>query len=672
MPVIAVAMALLVVPGTVVGRLVRLPWPAAFGAGPALSTTLLVAGGVVWGAAGMPWGLVPVLLTTLAGWVVAGAIGLALRRSAATTAARPSASDSPSRAASDPAPESTGEDDDAPTRGSRRLMALATVGGLAFAFVAVAIVLTRVTGTPDHFPQHPDTIFHLGDALWMTQHRDVSVLHSLAFMAEGRSGTYPAAFHVFTATTAMLTGTNVVVATQSAVMVMGGLVWPLGMVLLGRAVLGSRPEVVGATAVASVLFTAFPFTLMGFGVLWPNLFGQALLPGLVATAMAALARFVPHRAPVAAVAPAALVTVAGVPGLTAAHPNALVAFLVLGYLVVAAAVVRSAWERRRRPGSAAVRIGGLAVVTAVAAVGSVVVRSPSMVATGAPGPERGLWAAVIDAVLFGPRQAQQLWLLTVVAVVGGATLFWRHRGAAWLPVAATVFAGLYVLNVAVDDEAARYLTWPWYNNAIRLAVAGSLPSVLCAAAGFVALGTLVARVARGIPAARTVATGLVLAAFLVLTQGYVRQHQNFLHGYYHPSAARSWASDDELRALRQLSTHIPDGAVTAANAWNGGTYLYIVSGKPLMVPTEKALFAGDRTLLAARLDQAGTSPEVCAAARRQGVEYALTGGQPFLWAGPQRVALYAGIDRVGSSSAFTKVATAAPYTLYKLTTCAGS
>jgi hypothetical protein len=35
------------------------------------------------------------------------------------------------------------------------------------------------------------------------------------------------------------------------------------------------------------------------------------------------------------------------------------------------------------------------------------------------------------------------------------------------------------------------------------------------------------------------------------------------------------------------------------------------------------------------------------------------------------VALYAGIDRVGSSPAFSKVATAGPYTLYRLTTCAG-
>jgi hypothetical protein len=280
---------------------------------------------------------------------------------------------------------------------------------------------------------------------------------------------------------------------------------------------------------------------------------------------------------------------------------------------------------------------------------------------------------VLDTVFFGPRHAPQLYLLTLVVVVGGLRLLRRHPGAAWAPVVGAAFAGLYLLNVRVDDEAARYLTWPWYNNAIRLAVAGSLPAVLCATAGFVGLGALVARVVRKGPRQRlvTAATGAVVVVFLFVTHGYVYPHRAFLTEYYHPDAAHSWASDDELRALRTLAEHIPPGAVTAANAWNGGTYLYVVSGRPLLVPTEKALFAGDRTLLAARLDRVGSSPEVCAAARRQRVEFAIVGGQPFAWAGARRVAMYRGIDRVGSSPAFTEVARAGPYTLYRLTSCAG-
>ena len=681
-PAVAVAAVLLLVPGPVAVRLLGLRWWAAVGVGPAVGTSLFVGAGVACGAAGIPWGLGPVLVTTLAGWVVAALVGLPLRRWSRGPGG-------------------------GPHRSQDRLSALAALAGIAFAFASVAVVLVAVTRTPDHFPQHPDTIFHLGDALWMTQHRDVSLLHAYGFMQAGRTSLYPAAFHLVTATTSMLSGVNIVVATQAAVLVMSGVVWPAGVVLLARALLGPRPEVVGSAAVASVLFTAFPYTIMGFGVLWPNLFGQALLPGVVATALAAVARVVPHRAPVGPAVPSALVTVAAVPGLTTAHPNALVTFLVLGLFVVAAAGLRGAWEARRRPARAGALVVGVAALVAATAAASVAVRSPSMVATGAPGGEKPLRGALVDTVFFGPRDAEQLHALSLVVLVGGLWLWWRHRGAGWVPVAGAFFAGLYLLNVVVDDDATRYLTWPWYNNAIRLAVAGSLPAVLCAAAGFVAIGTALTAGLRRLTGGRRDAlpddpapaedrepdrlpargrvpgrgrltatpllgTLLVVGLFVVGTAGYARVHRDFLDSYYHPDSAHSWASDTELRALRTLSGHIPPGAVTAANAWNGGTYLYVVSGRPLLVPTEKALFAGDRTLLAERLDQAGTSPEVCAAARRQHVAYAIVGGRPFAWAGAKRVALYRGIDGVGTSPAFTKVATAGPYTLYRLTRCAGS
>jgi hypothetical protein len=60
---------------------------------------------------------------------------------------------------------------------------------------------------------------------------------------------------------------------------------------------------------------------------------------------------------------------------------------------------------------------------------------------------------------------------------------------------------------------------------------------------------------------------------------------------------------------------------------------------------------------------------VCAAATRQHVSWAITGGQPFSWAG-NRVRLYAGIDHVGSSTGWRRVAAAAPYTLYERVGCA--
>ena len=129
-------------------------------------------------------------------------------------------------------------------------------------------------------------------------------------------------------------------------------------------------------------------------------------------------------------------------------------------------------------------------------------------------------------------------------------------------------------------------------------------------------------------------------------------------------------TDGELRALRVLSRSLPQDAVVAANPWNGGTYLYVVSGRRLLVPTEKTNYPGDVALLSLHLDDVGTDPAVCAAARRQHVEWALTGGEPAHPVTAVVLAQYRGVDEVGYSTAWRPVRTAGPYTLYQRTSCA--
>jgi hypothetical protein len=643
---VLVSAALLFIPGTVFARLLGAPLLLAASVAPAVSTTVLSLAGLAAGRLELPWTPWSALVATGLAWLLAVVLRRALRRWTDQDAA-------PRRAA----PSGTAA------------VGLATLGGLAVTTVVVSAVLVFVSRTPDHFPQHPDTIFHLAAARWMVEHQDISALHAMAVINDGLAGAYPAAFHGIVATTAMVTDTNVVVASSAVVLVTAALVWPLGMMLLARALFGDRPEVALSAAVASVLFTGYPFALMGFGVLWPNLFGQTLLPSLIALTMAAAVRLAPHAAPMMAAVPAGVIAVLGLPGLLLAHPNAFITYFVIAYLVLATATLGRAWSERARPGRSALLVAAVVVTTAVAGLAWYVVRRPGMLATGERGPELSEREALLDTLQFSPRDVEPLVLAAVLVAVGAAWILVRGRGARWVVAALLLFQGLFFLNVGVDNDLARLLTWPWYNNAFRLAAVAVLPAALAAAAGLVGIGALLAAPLRRWRAAGLVTSTAAVVALLLATQAYVDQHRGFLDGYFFPGRARSWASDAELRALRTLATHIPQDALTAANPWNGGTYLYVVSGRRVLVPTEKALRPGDRELLAASLDQAGSDPEVCAAARRQNVEFALTGGVPFLWA-EDRVELYRGIDAVGSSDAFTKVATAGPYTLYRLTGCA--
>ena len=663
-PVFLLALALLFVPGAVAARLAGFRWFVAVSIAPAVSTTALAVTGIVAALAGLRWGLLPAVGGLAVLWGTAPLVGLLVRRSERWQLV----------ARLTPEPPAGTHDAGARPGWLTRLDTgpWASLAATLFGLVSVGLVLLRVSHTPEAFPQHPDTIFHLGDAQWMIEHGTISSLQAAGFISPSGRGFYPAAFHGFTASLTMLTGAPVVVSTSCFVLAVAGVVWPLGMCLLARSVLGNSAVVVLATGVAAVAFTAYPFFLMGFGVLWPNLFGQSLLPACLALLLAAFGRLVPSQAQVTTPMRAAVVTLLTLPGLALAHPNAFITFLVLGWLIAVGVALGQAWQRRRdRPALALGLVLGTAAATLLAGVAATVVRPQVMVRTGNPGPELPFGKALADMGFFAPRGAASLVALTVIVAIGIVTVLVRHRGARWVVPALLLLLGLNLLNVAVDNGTIRLLTWPWYNNAVRLAAAAVLPAVLLAAAGFLAISSLISRPLRHRAAGPLVAMCAVLAGFLVGTHGYVRPHQRILERYFHPSnPASSWASDAELRALHTLSHDIPRDAVVAANAWNGGTYLYVVSGRHLLIPTEKAAAKGDRTLLASRLDQVGQSPTVCAAAKRQHVTYAITGGRPFAWASRWEVNMYAGVDGVGSSSAFTKVRTVGEYTLWKRTACA--
>lgn len=650
------ALTLLFVPGVVAALLMRLRLIAALAVGPVLTTTCLSVGGIVAPVVGLRWGPVALALAVLLLWAGAAAVGVADRRLRARWGG----------------PWFADPEQERPAGANRQRLdpvLVATLVGLGIAFVVfLASVLPQIR-TPEEFPQHPDTIYHLITPQWMINEGTISSLTAGYSAGAQAGGFYPAAFHGFTATISLLTGTNVVVSTSVFVLAVAGVAWPLGCVALALTLFGRRPVVALAAGVTSVLFTGFPYFLMGFGVVWPNLFGGALLPACLAAVAAVLgSRSRPGYA-VADRTRAVVLVVVMAPGLALAHPNAFVSFAFISSVIVVGRLLGSAWARRRRPRRALVPLAATAAVLVAWAVALVFVRPRLMYTTGTPGPEASARAAW-DAVLrFSPRDTMPLDVLAVVVAVGAVVVLLKYRGTRWLVAALVLILTLFWLSVAVDSDATRLLTWPWYNNAVRIQAYAVLPAVMLATAAVVALRDLLARYLTFRLGAQ-VASAVVVAALLLATGGgYTTAHANILHRYFHPKLADSWVTDAELQSLRTLSLLLPPDAVVAANPWNGGTYLYVVSGRRLLVPTEKANFPGDRALLSKRLDAVGSDPAVCAAAQRQHVEWAITGGEPFSWV-RDRMWYYTGVDDVGSSPAWREVARSGDYTLYHRTGCA--
>lgn len=633
LPVVLVAAVLLVVPGALGARITGLRWPTALAVGPLLGTTTIALAGAAAAMAGVSWGALPLAAGVLLLIGACALVGRLLR-------SRPEAADDGS------------------------LWSL--LAGTALSAVVVALVVLPVSGRPTRFPQSPDTIFHLGTIQWMLERGDVSTLHAGGFAASGTGGFYPAAFHAVAATVAQLTGSTPVVAASATSLVLAAVVWPLGLMLLARRVLGTGWWPTLAASLAAVAFSGFPFWMEGYGVLWPNLYGQALLPGVLALLVVVVDGPVRARS--------ALVVIGALPGLAAAHPSALIAFFLLGTLVGVAGLVRGAWRLRRKDTRAAVGLVGAALAVLLMAGVSWVAAtrvSTAMRASNGPGPEMSVHDGLIDAAFFAPRDLLPVWGVGLTVAVGGLVLLVR-RSQLWLVLAHGGVLALYLAITLVDTPHTRWFTWPWYNNSPRLGALMVLTGAVLAAAALTGVTELVVAVIRHRrprthPAPAIAA--LVAIAFVAGTAGLgMHSHRQALRPFFVTSGRGAWVSESNLDALRTLGAQVPAGDVVAANPWRGGTYLYLTSDRSLLFPTEKSWTEGDRELLGLDLDRAAEDPAVCAAARRLGVSHVLVGGASKTGSAFQK-RRYAGIDDVPKAAGFTEVGKAGDYTLYRLDAC---
>lgn len=631
-PVLLTCTLLVLVPGAVTLRLARFRLLVVAGAAAPLTVSALVLAGVAAGAVGLPWNagtlavvVAAMLLTGLAvGRIRHPAVGVPLPRSKA-----------------------------------------AWVGAsVILAALVGALPAMATMGSADAIPQQPDTIFHLGTIQSMVNLQDVSTLHAVDFVRPGEVGFYPAGFHAVATTLVDLTGASVTVAANAVALVSAFLIWPLAMTLLAGVTFGTRVAVLVPAPFAAVVFSTFPTWFLGYGVLWPNLLGQAILPATVALGVRLL------RADRSGWELALLVIL--LPGLTISHPNALFALAVAAVVVVVCAAIAYAVRPRVALRLRLAALVGAAVFTGGAAgvwlVGGML--SPSMRASNVRGPEATLSEAIVDVAFAAARSQRPAWVLGFVTILGVAALVVRRRGG-WVLALSAVCGVLYILNVVVDTPLVRWVTWPWYNNPPRLASLLVLPLALLVVAALAEAARLLAQRLRPLgPSLRpAIPAGLVLVFLAATAGGNAAARVWALDRYYDPQPARSWISQGELDALRHLGQQIPEDSVVAANPWGGANWLALVSGERLLFPTEKVLSGSpDLVLLGKHLDDVASDPQVCRLAQERQVEYAITGGG--LASRSKRAkSSYVGVDAVGDAKGWDEVAQAGPYRLYHLTGC---
>lgn len=675
-PLVLLAAAWVTLPGLLVGVAAGLRGTTAWGAAPLLSVGLIAGSAVAGGSAGVPWsGLVPVAAAVPIAAVVVGVRRVVLGR---PPVAGPAAVRAHLRARL--ATVLSGGPD-------RRWTGPAAAAGLLLAAALGFRAAVRGMARPDALSQTFDANFHYNAVARILATGDASSLTVGELV--NSPGFYPAAWHGVVSLVVPLTPGpgEVVVASNVVALVTTLLVWPLSALLLARVLVGRSAGVAFATPVLATGFAAFPWTLVTYGALWPNLIGVALLPAALAAVASAVrpgtgtsgdpGPFPASR--VARWAPA----VAAVPTLGLAHPNALFGLVVLAAPVVlwgTAGAVRRGLHRGRGP---AVR--ALAVVPVVVAAGA----GLAWVMFAAPfldglrsyfwEPEVTRVGAVWNAVLHSPDGTDPAWSLAVLTVVGAVVALRRAR-TSWLVVAHLLVCALYV--VAASTWSSIW-TGVWYNDTPRLAALVPVTAAPLAVLGLLALCALARRVAcavrdaltRAVPAAgswpRPRAAVLVAVAVLgvVVVSGglYQRSHIDRLAGIYQ-QPEEVLVGPEQADFLRAAGRMLPEDAVVAQNPWAGTAMLWAMTDRRVLFPHLTGVWSPDQQLIAERLREAATDPAVCAAVAETGVGYALT-APPTFWSWDPLAGSFPGLEGLADAEGFDLLATDGESALYEITAC---
>jgi hypothetical protein len=660
---IALAAALwLLAPGLAITYAFGLRGITAWALAPVMTVAVVAATAVVAAKAGVAWSVwLPLVVAAVVAAIV-GAGALLLRGRRTVVADR------------DPRP-----------------VTVAALLGAAPAFVLGLIALVLGFGRPDALSQTYDAVFHYNAiALILETHNASSLAINTLGNTELTPEFYPAGWHGLGSLLVSSTGTSIPAATNLLSAACALVVWPLGCLVLARQIFGRSRQALALTGLLSVAFTGFPWMLVGWGVLWPNMLGLVLVPAMLALVVT-LAGYAKDDS--IGRTRAALMLPIGFVGIALAHPSSLFSLIVLAIVPVAAAVLRRALRLRREGNTprGVLEVAGFLVVVGAAWLWAATTPILAKPRTTPKAPD-GTAPMALGEVLFNSAYQQgALWAMSAI-VLAGAIWSLRSGSHRWLIAAHLLTAFLYVIAAAVARPATQIFTGYWYNDPVRLAAMLPVTAIPLATIGMMFLvrkamewrdaharderPTWRRRLATS-PAGKSRTTVLIAlsAALVVLSFGLnVPERAAVLQSTYQPKP--DWVLvDPAARSFYvRIKDRIPEDSVVAGNPWDGSALVWMLARRRALYPHLQLNTTPEQDYLKAHLNEAATDPKACAAIRHLRVDYLLIGNNTQFWPGADGWGRksFSGLKDPEGKPGFELVDSDGPLKLYRITACASA
>lgn len=515
---------------------------------------------------------------------------------------------------------------------------------------------------PAGISQTNDAVFHMNAIRHILDTGDASSLNVNSVI--GADTFYPAAWHAIVSVVASVTAAEIPISANAFTLIIGAVVWPLGLAWFALVVTGSR-RVAALTAVLSPVLQLFPLLMFQWGVLFPNALSVALLPAVVA-AIISLPQWSRTAGAVWHVIRGVLFAGVGVAALALAQPASLP---VLGLVI-------AVWASDRLL-RVAVRPGLAARIALTVLVWLVLALLWRALAGGTGGshwpPFRGKWEAVVDVLLNGQMRIPPAWAISVLMLAGlvvvAVTPALRWLGVAWLGLSA-----LYILVASVGMPLVRdVLLAPWYADPYRIAAFAPLVVIPLAAIGLDRVFVLASARYRALDRPWTAGAAALIAVVLIVFLRPVPMPA-FIEGTFdkdprYLTTDESYLSLDERHMLEALPDYIGEDERVIANPSTGSGFGYMLSGRDVYPRTWSPPDGEAWAIIAARLRDAGDDPSVCTALDALGdPRYVLDFGDGER--GPGRYEMPGMTDFAGQDG-FEKVADRGDVSLWRISACGG-
>ena len=455
-------------PGYLAARALRLAHPLALGIAPAVSCGMLEVWTFIAWKAGIwaNWAVVglPVLVFALAAFAVGEIASRALGKGGM-------------RIGGDCLPE-------------RRTLAVSLAAFAGAGLVICTLIFVKNLDGAASFFQAYDNLSHM---MRIRSFVDTGVFSPMGVdlnynlenppLGDHDTGFYPSSWHCLAAIAASDLHVPVTLAINATNALFMALVAPISAWSLLAVAL--RGRTIAICAALPLAFASFPWGMITYGPLYPNMAAFAMVLGAAACYMAIFQSRA--SAPVRALCAAAFL--ACLAGLGLSHPNAVFTLAIILVPYTCARVLDLPCFIREDGGRGKLRFAACAGLFALAVgIWALALNSPFMSSV-----VNFTWPSFANAgqaalrlVTLALRDAPAQYLLALLVAMGTASAL-RQRTNRWMIASLAIAAAMYLVNVSSEGPLKMWLTGFWYQDSYRICGVLSLVALPLACLGLLAI-----------------------------------------------------------------------------------------------------------------------------------------------------------------------------------------